>query len=167
MRIFLGLLIVLLSISSSSQIYAAGMTDGFRSFRWGSEPTSSMYKTDNKANMQGYMAHDEDKNVLGVQADFITYYYFGGGLCRVEIAWWPRKITMFNQIQAGLEKHWGKPSESDGSGGTKIIRWVSESGITSGSLLAMDDAKNNSLWHITIIIQGCECSKSAIDGSGL
>jgi hypothetical protein len=72
-----------------------------------------MYKTDQKANMQGYQARDEDKNVLGYQADFITYYYFGGGLCRVEVAWWLQEIETLKKIQVGLEKYWGKPVKSD------------------------------------------------------
>lgn len=126
-----------------------------------------MYKVEPKANMQGYMARDEDKNVLGVQADFITYYYLGGGLCRVEVAWWPRDVSMLNQIQAGLEKHWGTKAKSDSGSGTRIVEWQSDSGSTVGSLLAIDDSKNNNLWHITILIQGRECSKSAIEGSGL
>lgn len=159
--------ISLLGLLMCACAYAKGPTDGFRSFRWGSEPTSSMFKTEQKANMQGYMAHNEEKNVLGVQADFITYYYFGGGLCRVEVAWWPRDTSMLNQLQATLEKQWGKPVKSDGSIGTRIYEWLSDSGATSGSLLAIDDAKNKNLWHITILIQGRECSKSAIEGSGL
>lgn len=157
---FLGLLLC-------GWAYANGPADGFRSFRWGSEPTGSMYKTESKANMQGFMAYDEDKNVLGIQADFITYYYYGGGLCRVEVAWWPRPTSTLNHLQASLEKHWGKPAKSVGSSGTRIIEWLSDTGATSGSLLAMDDANNRDLWHITILIQGRECSKSAIEGSGL
>lgn len=167
MSTILKSLLAILCLSICASVYAKGPTDGFRSFRWGSEPTNSMYKTERKANMQGYMARDEDKNVLGVQADFITYYYFGNGLCRVEIAWWPRDLSMLNQIQTRLEGYWGKQVKSDGSSGTRIIEWISDSGMTSSSLLAMDDAKNKSLWHITILIQGRECSRSAIEGSGL
>lgn len=167
MRLFPQLTLLCVGFLVNSAIYAAGLNDGFRSFRWGSEPTTSMFKTEPKANMQGFMAQDEDKNVLGIKADFITYYYFGGGLCRVEIEWWPREISVLNHIQTSLEKNWGNPVKSDGSSGTRTIEWLSESKITSGSLLAMDDAPNKNLWYITIILQGRQCSKSAIEGSGL
>lgn len=161
------LLAAFLALAVTTTTLAAGPPDGFRSFPWGSGPTSSMLKITPKANMQGYLSPNEDKNVLGLQADSITYYYFGGGLCRVEIAWWPLEVTALNSIQTNLEKYWGKPISKDSSSGTRIIKWLSESGATSSSLLAMDNSENVRRWYTTIIIQGRECSKSAIEGSGL
>lgn len=167
MRFIPDIVIVVFAYLVSTSAMASGLIDGFRSFRWGSEPTSSMFKTDKNANMQGYQAQDEDKTVLGFQADFISYYYYGGGLCRVEISWWPQPVGKLNQLQSSLEKHWGKPAKLDLGTGTRNMEWISSSGITSGHFLAMDDTKNTSQWFITIIVQGRECSKSAIESKGL
>jgi hypothetical protein len=160
--------ILIFAFLPSARVFAQGMSDGFRGFKWGSEPTSTMFRTERKANMQGYMMRNDDLNVLGAKANDINYFYYGNGLCRVEISWWPQERTTLDLVKKRLDNAWAKPAKSEEGRGLYNLEWVSATGITSGHFLALEDVRTpQEDWLITIIIQGRQCSRSAIEGGGL
>ena len=152
----------------SAATFAAGPNDGFRGLRWGSEPTSTMQKVDRKANMDRYVIQNDDKRVVGTEAASIHYLFYGGGLCRIEVKWWPQANNTYSRIRAGLTEVWGPPTKADESARLHMLEWISSNERTGGQLLAMEDAKTPELdWWLTLIIQERACSKSAIEGKGL
>ncbi len=136
----------------SGQIMAEGLSDGFRGLRWGSEPLSTMYKSDKKANMQGYMRQQEDLSILGAKASDIYYYYYGGGLCRIEVSWWPQSPETLNTVMVSLEKTWGQPLKKLDGNGLYDREWLSSTGITNGIFIAQEDVRTpKDDWFINII----------------
>lgn len=162
------LFLLLITFVAVSPVAAEGLSDGFRGLRWGSEPLKGMVEVQEKANMQGYVRLDEDLMVLKRQAFMISYYYYGGGLCRVEVGWAFQEQNALDQILGGLKSAWGKPATEKILQGLYNVEWISKSGITSGTFLAIDDTRTpKDDYLITLIVEGRECAGSAKERRGL
>lgn len=147
-----------------------GPKAGFRKFRWGDEPAHAMRPLDTKAGMEVFYLPGDSDRVGGVDKAMISYLFYQGRLCRVEVRW--RKLldhTELYGLTATLSNTWGPADEAPKlDPAIPFYKWFAADKRTEAILSGIDSIKTPEPDYLmTLIIQEQACSAEAINGPGL